>query len=118
MKSNSLMKSFQFAMTGLLHVFYTQRNMKIHLLAAAGVFALAWRLDFSTWEYAILTIAVGMVWVTEVLNTAIEVVVDLASPEIHPLAKKAKDIAAGAVLISAVMSVIIGGLLFGPYIKG
>lgn len=118
MKSNSVMKSFQYAMTGLLHVFYTQRNMKIHLLAAVGVFALAWRLDFSAWEYAILTIAVGMVWVTEVVNTAIEVVVDLASPEIHPLAKKAKDIAAGAVLISAVVSVIIGGLLFGPHLKG
>lgn len=117
MKSKSIVSSFQYALTGIYYIISTQRNMKIHLAAAAGVFALAWCFDFSALEYIILTFTVGMVWTIEAINTAIEAVVDLASPGIHPLAKNAKDIAAGAVLISAGMSIIIGCLLFWPHIR-
>lgn len=117
MKSKSFFHSFQYALTGVFQLVSTQRNMKIHLAAAAGAFVLAWCFDFSALEYTVLTLTVGMVWTTEAINTAIETAVDLASPGIHPLAKKAKDIAAGAVLISAGLSLVIACLLFWPHIK-
>ena len=67
-------------------------------------------------EWALIVLAILCVWVAEALNTAIELLVDLVSPEPHPLAGKAKDVAAGAVLVAAIGSAIIGGFVFGPYV--
>jgi len=118
MKANSFLQSFQYALSGLWYTVCSQRNMKIHLAAAGLALAFAWCFDFEPWEYAVLVLTIGAVLVAEAINTAIETVVDLISPERHPLAKLAKDIAAGAVLISAAVSVFTAYLLFWPRIKG
>lgn len=113
-RSRSLLLSFRFAFAGIARAVGSQRNMKIHLLAAVVVFAMALWLQVALVEWAVLVMTVATVLVAEMLNTAIEAVVDLASPEFHDLAKAAKDIAAGAVLIAAICAVIVGGMIFGP----
>ena len=99
---------------GQRHVVRTQRNAWIHVaITAIIVLVSIWvRLDVRDWAVIVLTVAV--VFISEFLNTAVEVVVDLASPQVHPLAKVAKDVAAGAVLISAAAAVVIGLLILGP----
>ena len=106
--------SFKFAFAGWWHVLRTQRNAWIHALISLTVMAMAaWlRVDRRDWAVLILTIAV--VWMAEFINTALEAVVDLASPELHPLAKVGKDVGAAAVLIGALASVIVGLLILGP----
>lgn len=110
----SLLQSFKCALAGIICAVSSQRNMKIHLAAASLVAALAAVLQVSEVEWAILVLTVGSVIVTEAINTAIEAVVDLASPEFHELAKRAKDVAAGAVLIAAMASILVGVLIFAP----
>lgn len=107
-------QSFGYAIRGISHVFGTEANMKIHIAISILViiFGMVFAISLIEWIFCLLCI--GMVVAAEMLNTAIENVVDLASPEQHPLAGKAKDIAAGAVLICAVISVIIGLLIFIP----
>ncbi len=111
---NSRVRSFGHALRGWWHVVSTQRNAWIHIGITAAIVVLSiWlRLDAHDWAFVVLTIAV--VFISEFFNTAIEVVVDLASPQIHPLAKVAKDVAAGAVLIAAVAAVLVGLLILGP----
>jgi diacylglycerol kinase len=111
-----MIKSFKYAFSGLWYAIITQRNMRIHLAAALTVALLAWLLELSRWEFAILTITVSAVMIAELLNTALETVVDMVSPEFHPLAKRAKDLAAGAVLISAIAALAVGCFLFWPYL--
>ena len=106
--------AFADAMRGLGHVFTTQPNARFHVWAALAAVLLASGLHFAAGEWAVLCLSITLVWVSEVVNTALESVVDLASPEIHPLARYAKDAAAGAVLLAAVSSIIIGLLLFVP----
>lgn len=106
--------SFRFAFEGFICAFYRERNLKLHLCAALLVTIIGFIARLSLLEWMILTLTIGGVIVTELLNTAIERTVDLVSEEHHPLAKQAKDIAAAACLISAVVSVIIGILLFVP----
>ena len=107
-------KSFGFAIQGIIVFFKTQVNAWIHLLAAivAGVTGYILKIDKTEWCWIVLAIA--MVFVTELLNTALEFLTDLASPSIHPLAKKVKDIAAGAVLIAAIAAVVIAAIIFLP----
>ena len=81
------------------------------LVVAAGAL-----LRISPAEWALIALAVVCVWATEALNTSIEFVVDLGSPDLHPLAAKAKDVAAGAVLVAAIGSLIVGVLVFGPHV--
>lgn len=88
--------------------------MKIHILAAAVAIVLAWGLGLTSVEKALIIMAIAGVITAELINTAVEAVVDLVSPEYHPLAKLAKDAAAGAVLVAAVAAVVIGCLLMGP----
>jgi diacylglycerol kinase len=111
---SSRMQSFGHALRGWWHVVRTQRNAWIHVaITAIIVLVSIWvRLDVRDWAVIVLTVAV--VFISEFLNTAVEVVVDLASPQVHPLAKVAKDVAAGAVLISAAAAVVIGLLILGP----
>ena len=96
------------------YLFRTQRNARIELVIGLIVCALAWWLRVSRVEWAILVVMIAMVLILEGLNTALEAVVDLASPEVHPLAKVAKDVTAGMVLIAALASIVTGLLILGP----
>jgi len=107
-------QSFGYAIKGIRYVFGTEVNMKIHIAISVLVIASGTFFAISLIEWMFCLLCIGLVVGAEMLNTAIENVVDLASPEQHPLAGKAKDIAAGAVLICAIISVIIGLLIFVP----
>jgi len=108
--------SFGYAFKGIATLFREQPHARIHALATGLVFVLAWQLGVSRedWQSTILTVA--LVWLAEGLNTALEYLADAAVPEQHPLIGKAKDVAAGAVLITALFAVIMAGLIFLPYL--
>lgn len=112
----SVSRSFQFAFQGILYCFLTQCNMKIHIVLAVMALLFGFLLKFSIIEFAILFLTISMVFMAEMFNTAIETIVDLVSPEYHRLAKIAKDVAAGAVLCTAVTAAVIGAVLFIPKI--
>jgi diacylglycerol kinase len=107
-------ESFRAAFTGLWRLITTERHFQIHLIAAACAITLAALHQFDRTEWLILILTVGLVLVAEGLNSAIERAIDASTPGFHPLVKAAKDIGAGAVLIAAIVSVIIGLLLFLP----
>ena len=92
----------------------TQPNARVHLTAAVLAAGVAAWLRCSAVEWALLVTGMTLVWVAEAVNTAIEFTVDLACPERHPLAGKVKDVAAGAVLLAAVGSVVLGAIIFAP----
>ncbi|MBL8816920.1 MAG: diacylglycerol kinase family protein [Planctomyces sp.] len=109
------LRSFRFAFRGLLVMLRSQHNAWIHLLATAIVFAVAGFLGVSKLEWCCLVLAIVSVWTAEALNTAFEFLADVASPEFHPLVEQAKDVAAGAVLITAAGALVIGFLVLIPY---
>lgn len=109
------LRSFGHAFRGLKVLVQTQHNARIHVVATILAVAAGALLRISPTEWVLIALAVACVWATEALNTAIEFLVDLVSPEHHALAAKAKDVAAGAVLVAAVGALIVGGLVFGPY---
>ena len=109
-RKNSFIAAFQ----GLEFVFKTQKNAWIHLAASILAIAVSAVLQISLLEWVAILLVIGLVWMAEFLNTAFEVVVDLVSPEIHPLAKISKDVGAASVLIAAILSIIIGLLVLGP----
>jgi diacylglycerol kinase len=106
--------SFGHAFRGWWYVLRTQRNAWIHTVIATLVFIVSAWLKISRQEWAIIILTSAMVFAAEFINTAIEAVVDLASPEKHPLAKVGKDVGAAAVLISALAAILIGLLILGP----
>ena len=106
--------SFYYAGAGVVHVALTQRNMRVHILIALATAMLGLWFAISTTEWAIISLAMGGVFGAEMVNTAVERLVDLVSPEYHNLAKVAKDSAAGAVLIMAIFASITGLLVFIP----
>ena len=110
------LRSFGHAFRGVGVLLSTQPNARIHAAATILVVATGALFGISTVEWVLIALAVAIVWAAEALNTAIEFLVDLASPELHPLAAKAKDVAAGAVLVAAIGSAIVGCLVFGPYV--
>lgn len=110
------LRSFGHAFRGLKVLLQTQHNARIHALATVLVFAAGAFVRLSPAEWALIMLAIVSVWASEALNTAIEFLVDLVSPELHPLAAKAKDVAAGAVLVAAIGAAVIGGFVFGPHI--
>ena len=110
----SRIASFRHAFHGLWYVLSTQRNAWIHAVATTVVVLLGLWLALPDRDWAILALTIAFVWTAEVLNTAIEAVVDLASPVHHPLAKVGKDVGAAAVLIAAATAVIVGLLILGP----
>jgi diacylglycerol kinase (ATP) len=111
-------KSFGFALKGIKNLVQTQENAQIHLFAIVLVTIVGFLLKIDKSEWCTVIIAFTMVLAAEGLNTAIEFVVDLVSPDYHPLAGKAKDVAAAAVLITAVGAVLIGCIIFLPKIMG
>ena len=113
-KGKRLPLSFLFALKGLAHTFRTQLNFRIHLLAVAIVTVCGLALHLPATEWAILALTSGAVLAAEAFNTAIEVLVDLVSPEYHKQAGIVKDVAAGAVLLAAIVAVIVGLLIFVP----
>ncbi len=106
--------SFRYAFHGWHHVFRTQQNMWIHGIIATVVFFLALWLRLPARDWAMLVLTTAMVFAAEFMNTAIETVVDLASPNKHPLAKIGKDVGAAAVLVAALAAILIGLLILGP----
>ncbi len=110
----TFLASFGYAAQGLAEVVRTQRNFRVHLLLAALAVGMAAWLRLSRQEWALLVLVIGFVLEAEIFNTAAEVLVDLASPRYHPLAKQVKDMAAGAVLLAALIALLIGLCLFGP----
>jgi diacylglycerol kinase len=107
-------RSFYFAFAGLVYLFRTQRNARIHAIFGTAACGVAFWLGISRVEWAVLVFTIALVLILEGLNTAVEAAIDLASPKIHPLAKAAKDLAAGMVLIGAIASVAVGLLILGP----
>ena len=110
----SRIRSFQYAFSGWGYVLRTQRNAWIHSVISIFVIILAFLLRISTRDWAILLLTICMVWMAEFINTSIEAIINLASPQIHPLAKIGKDVGAAAVLISALTSILVGLLILGP----
>lgn len=110
----TVLASFRYAWAGVVYAVTTQRNFRIHLAAMLAVVVLgAWlRLPLVAWGILLLTF--GSVLVTEMFNTAAEALVDLVSPDYHPLAKLVKDLAAGAVLIAAWIAALVGLIVLGP----
>ena len=108
-------KSIFYAVNGITLMLKSQQNARIHAAFTVAVIALGFCFKLSNCEWCVIILAIAAVWAAEAFNTAIEALVDVASPEIHPLAGKAKDVAAGAVLISAIGSAIVGLIIFCPY---
>jgi len=111
--SRDLLQSVGFAIRGL-KLSLSQRNMRIHMLAAVTVACMAIAVRASGLEWAILALAVGLVWVAETVNTAFESLTDLSVREWNPLAEKAKDLAAGAVLLASIVSVAVAAGVLLP----
>jgi diacylglycerol kinase len=111
-------QSFLFAGQGVWHVIRTQRNMRVHLLAGAAAITAGLVVRISAVDWACVLTAIGLVLTTEALNTVVEALTDLCTSEFHPLAKIAKDTAAGAVLISSVAALGVGVAVFLPRLLG
>jgi diacylglycerol kinase (ATP) len=117
-KPSGFIGSLNCAIEGILWAAKTQRHMLAHLLVAIGVLCLALFLRLTLQEFALLALAITLVLFAELINTAFEVIVDLVSPDFHPMARRAKDVAAGAVLVASIGAVVLGylsvsRLLFG-----
>lgn len=111
-----LFRSFRFAAEGFLYVAWTQRNFRIQLLAlACAVGAGAW-FRIAAWEWTAILLAGTLVLVLEMINTAVESIVDMVTCDYHALAKVAKDVSAAAVLLAALVAAVIGGIVFVPYV--
>jgi diacylglycerol kinase len=110
----SRVASFGHALRGWMHVLKTQHNAWIHSVVATVVIALGLWLNLQPRDWAVLVLTIAMVFTAEFINTAIEAVVDLASPVHHPLAKTGKDVGAAAVLVAALAAALVGLLILGP----
>jgi diacylglycerol kinase (ATP) len=111
-RAPSILESFNYAFEGVIHVLRTQRNMRLHFLIAVVVLAVAVVVGVTRFELIALLLAIAFVLIAEMINTAIEHTIDVATTSFDPMAKLAKDIAAGAVLIASVNAVAIGYLVF------
>jgi diacylglycerol kinase (ATP) len=111
-RAPTLLDSFNFAFEGIIHVLRTQRNLRIHFAIAFAVLILALIVDVTKMELVALLISVTFVLIAEMLNTAVEAAIDIATTSFDPMAKLAKDIAAGAVLIAAVNAIAVGYIVF------
>jgi diacylglycerol kinase len=108
------LRSFRFAFCGLRYVLQTEQNIYIHLGVTGAVILLGVWLDLSFDQWAVLILTISFVLVNELVNTALEAAIDLISPEYDPLARIAKDVMAGAVLLAAITSIVVGLLVLGP----
>jgi undecaprenol kinase/diacylglycerol kinase (ATP) len=109
-------KSFKYAFAGLRTLFIEEHNARIHLISAVIAIVLGLVLKISPNEWVALIVAMGLVFICELINTSLEALADFASAEKHPQIKKVKDLAAASVLISAVSALLVGIIVFGPKI--
>jgi len=116
MKSKNVLTSFKYAIKGIGSALKTERNLKIHFSITVLIIIGGFALNISAIEWVTCFLIIGLVIGSELINTAIEEVVNLVSPEINPIAGKAKDIAAGAVFFIAIIAIIVGAIIFGPKI--
>jgi undecaprenol kinase len=115
-KKVTLLRSFYYAISGITSAIKSERNLRIHFTLSVCVVLLGWAFSLTKIEWLIIVLVIGGMLCSELMNSAIERVVDLATEEYHPLAKQAKDMAAGAVLLFAITSVVLGIIIFGPRI--
>src|SRR5215207_51586 len=116
-RTPAVFQSFNYAFEGVIHALRTQRNMRIHFAVAAAVLVLAFIYDVTRLELSALMIAIAFVLIAEMVNTAVEATIDLSTPSFDPLAKIAKDLAAGAVLIASVNAIAVGYLVLADRLK-
>ena len=116
-RSPALLQSFNYAFEGVIHALRTQRNLRIHFAIAAAVLILAFIYDVTRLELIALMIAIAFVLIAEMVNTAVEATIDLSTPSFDPLAKIAKDLAAGAVLIASVNAIAVGYLVLADRLR-
>lgn len=109
-------RSFIYAASGLVYALRTQRNARVHVALGTIAIVVGLLLHLSPVEFAVVFVAITGVFVAEMFNTVAEACVDLATSEYHPLARIAKDVAAGAVLLNALLSIVIGLLVYGPHL--
>lgn len=112
----AFLNSFVYAWHGVTYAVRTQRNARVHILLATIAILLGLVLHISPVEFAMVFIAITLVFIAEMFNTVAEACIDLVTHEYHPLARIAKDVAAGAVLLNAMLSVLIGALVFIPHL--
>jgi len=113
---NKFIRGFGFAFKGLGHAVKTQLNFRVHLVLAVIAIAMGWYLQLSSAEWLWIIFSIGLVLLTELINTAIELLVDLVSPGFNETAGKVKDIAAAAVLVTAFTALLVGAIIFLPKI--
>jgi diacylglycerol kinase len=113
-RTPSLLVSFGNAFNGLRYALQTQRNARIHLTVTVIVLGIGFWLGLSLMEWCLIILCIGMVWMAELSNTVLENVVDLLSPDYHALAKIAKDVKAGVVVVASFSAVLVGVLILGP----
>lgn len=114
----SRLRSFRYAFSGWWHVIRSQRNAWIHAVVSIAVVLVSFWLQLEPRDWAVIILAIALVWTAEFINTALEAIVDLASPQRNHLAKIGKDVGAAAVLIAALASALIGLLILGPPLWG
>jgi len=117
-RKQSVIHTFKNAFSGVYYCIWHERNMKVHIGAMIVATFLSWWFALGKYEILILLLTIEGVLVAEMINTVVETLVDMISPEFHPLAKIAKDIAAGTVLITAIFSLVVGYMLFFSKIWG
>ncbi|MBI4313438.1 MAG: diacylglycerol kinase family protein [Candidatus Omnitrophica bacterium] len=117
MSKRAFLHSIWLAITGLDFAVQTQRNLRWHVVAACAVILAAAAFGLGRIEVALLVLVIGIVLCAEVLNTAVELTIDLLKAWEHPVAKVVKDVSAGAVLVTVLMAIVIGFLLFGPHLE-
>ena len=108
-------RSFRYAIIGLVRMIRCQHNARIHLAATVAAIALGFFFKLSGYEWCWIVLAIAIVWTAEALNTAFEFLADATSPSFHPVVRDAKDVAAGAVLVTAIAAAIIGLIVFWPH---
>jgi len=116
MPPHRFFQGFRYAGQGMAYLLRTQRNVRVHALLTAFALGLAGWAGLSAVEWALLSLVIGMVWMAEAFNTALEATVDLITPNHHPLAKIAKDVAAAGVLCSALTAIAVAAFLFLPHL--
>ena len=110
-------RSFRYALAGAWRMIRCQHNAWIHLAATVVAIGLGCFFEIAAAEWCWVVLAIAIVWTAEALNTAFEFLADAASPNFHPLVRDAKDVAAAAVLITAIAAAIIGAIIFWPYVR-
>lgn len=116
LKFSRLMRSFRYAFKGLLKIFSEEQNLKVHLFAALIVLLMAFFFKVSRFEWVILILIINLVFLMEIINSAIERISDVLKPRIDAYVKEIKDISAAAVMFVSLVSILVGIIIFYPYI--